>query len=324
MPNQSKRVLVTGKNGQLGQSLKQLSTNYPYLTFDFVARDELDLSNTESIEAYFANNEYDVIINCAAYTAVDKAESEPGLANQINHLAVKQLAEIAKQQDAMLVHISTDYVFNGQNYKPYIESDKTDPQSVYGETKLKGEQAIEAINPKGCIIRTSWVYSEFGNNFVKTMLRLGKEKDQLGIIFDQVGTPTYAGDLAEAILQIIDRTGIARSASDVAIYEASSGFKMDRHATLAMTEGDVLTKNEVFHFSNEGVCSWYDFAKAIFELSRIECNVNPIETKDYPTPAKRPHYSLMNKAKIKQAYHLEIPYWKDSLKVCLQKLQEQA
>ncbi|BCN92743.1 NAD(P)-dependent oxidoreductase [Thiomicrorhabdus immobilis] len=316
MQNQIK-ILVTGKNGQLGQSLNQLTANYPLFTMHFVGRDELDLSSAESIQAYFANNEYDVIINCAAYTAVDKAESEPGLADQINHLAVKQLAEIAKQQDAMLIHISTDYVFNGQNFKPYSESDATDPQSVYGLTKLKGEQAIQAINPKGCIIRTSWVYSEFGNNFVKTMLRLGKEKEQLGIIFDQVGTPTYAGDLAEAILQIIDRTVIARSASDVAIYEASSGLKMDRHTTLAMTEGDAPTKNEVFHFSNEGVCSWYDFAKTIFEYAKIPCVVLPIESRCYPTPATRPHYSLMNKAKIKQAYNLEIPYWKDSLKKCL-------
>jgi dTDP-4-dehydrorhamnose reductase len=300
MPNQKKRILVTGKNGQLGQSLKAL-VNQRQLTvdnrldFDFVSRDQLDLASTESIEAYFSNNEYDVIINCAAYTAVDKAESEPGLADQINHLAVKQLAEIAKQQDAILIHISTDYVFNGQNYKPYNESDKTDPQSVYGLTKLKGEQAVQAINPKGCIIRTSWVYSEFGNNFVKTMLRLGQEKDQLGIIFDQVGTPTYAGDLANAILQLVSS---------------------EQSATIDQSPSTML-----FHFSNEGVCSWYDFAKTIFEYAKIPCVVLPIETKEYPTPAKRPHYSLMNKAKIKQTFDLSIPYWKDSLKVCLNKIQ---
>jgi dTDP-4-dehydrorhamnose reductase len=269
----------------------------------FVGRDQLDLTNTESIEAYFSNHKYDVIINCAAYTEVDKAEAEPDLANQINHLSVKQLAEIAKQQDATLIHISTDYVFNGQNYKPYIESDPTDPQSVYGLTKLKGEKAIQAINPKGCIIRTSWVYSEFGNNFVKTMLRLGQEKDQLGIIFDQIGTPTYAGDLAECILQIVN------------------------DECLMLNEGNADSIQNptfnIYHYSNEGVCSWYDFAKAIFELNDIDCNVNPIETKDYPTPATRPHYSLMNKTKIKQTFDLTIPYWKDSLQISIKRLQEQ-
>lgn len=293
MPSQTKRVLVTGKNGQLGQSLHRLTANYPQLTFDFVGREELDLSNAVSIEAYFANHKYDAIINCAAYTAVDKAESEAELANQINHLAVKQLAQIAKQQNATLIHISTDYVFNGQNYQPYIETDPTDPQSVYGATKLKGEQAFLDVNPKGCIIRTSWVYSEFGNNFVKTMLRLGQEREQLGIIFDQVGTPTYAGDLAKSILQLVTS-----------------------HDSL------LTQKDEIFHFSNEGVCSWYDFAQNIFDFANIPCVVLPIETKEYPTPAKRPHYSLMNKAKIKQTFSLKIPYWKDSLKVCLQNLQE--
>lgn len=293
MPNQAKHILVTGKDGQLGQSVQALIQNYPQDDFTFVDRMALDLSSSESIERYFNDKTFDVIINCAAYTAVDKAESEPDLANQINHLAVKQLAKIAQHQDAMLIHLSTDYIFNGQNYQPYIESDATDPQSIYGLTKLKGEQAIQAINPQGCVIRTSWVYSEFGNNFVKTMRRLGSERDQLNVIFDQVGTPTYAGDLAQAILEII-------------------------------SSGASLTENEIYHFSNEGVCSWYDFAKTIFEFSGIDCNVSPIETKDYPTPAKRPHYSLMNKAKIKQAFGIEIPYWKDSLKVCLQKLQEQA
>ncbi len=291
MSNQAKRVLVTGKNGQLGQSIEALIQNYPQSDFTFVDRTALDLANSESIECYFNNKTFDVIINCAAYTAVDSAESEPDLANQINHLAVKQLAEIAKQQGAVLIHISTDYVFDGTNHKPYIETDPANPQNVYGHTKLEGEQAMQTINPKGAIIRTSWVYSEFGNNFVKTMLRLGQERDSLNVIFDQIGSPTYATDLAKACLAVI-----ARSNSDVAIY----------------------------HYSNEGVCSWYDFAKAIFEQSDVECAVNPIETKDYPTPAKRPHYSLMNKAKIKQIFGIEIPYWKDSLKVCLQKLQEQA
>ncbi len=286
-----KKTLVTGKDGQLGQSLSALKEAYPLLDMTFVGRSELDLSSATSINNYFKEKAFAVIINCAAYTAVDKAESEPELADQINHLAVKQLAEIAKQQECVLIHISTDYVFNGQNYKPYIETDETDPQSVYGDTKLKGELAIKVINPKGCILRTSWVYSEFGNNFVKTMQKLGSERDQLNVIFDQIGTPTYAGDLANTILKIVS------------------------HDTPD-------AENETYHFSNEGVCSWYDFAKAIFEGSDVECAVNPIETKDYPTPAIRPHYSLMNKAKIKVDLNLTIPYWKDSLKLCIQRLQE--
>jgi len=300
MPNQAKCILVTGKNGQLGQSILSLIGSYPLSTFTFVDREALDLSSSESIERYFKDKKFDAIINCAAYTAVDKAETESGLADQINHLAVKQLAQIAKKQDATFIHLSTDYVFNGQNYKPYEETDKTDPQSVYGLSKLKGEQALEAINPKGIIIRTSWVYSEYGNNFVKTMLRLGKEKVQLGIIFDQVGTPTYAGDLAKAVLDIVESK------------------------KLAEVENNDANSNNIFHYSNEGVCSWYDFAKTIFEFSGIECNVSPIETKDYPTPAERPHYSLMNKAKMKNTFAISIPYWKDSLKTCIKRLQEQS
>ncbi|WP_417447186.1 dTDP-4-dehydrorhamnose reductase [Kangiella sp.] len=328
-----KRVLVTGKNGQLGQSLQKAVIQNSALTiqhsFSFVGRDELDLACSESISAFFSNQHFDAIINCAAYTAVDKAESEPELANQINHLAVAQLAGIAKLQRIPLIHISTDYVFNVQGGKPYVETDATDPQNVYGLTKLNGEKAMQASGCAGAIIRTSWVYSEFGNNFVKTMLRLGKERDSLNVIFDQIGSPTYAGDLAETILQIIDHIVIARSDSDVAIYESGGGFKMDRYATrsetstlvLAMTEGEELTKNEIYHYSNEGICSWYDFAKAIFELSGISCQVNPIETREYPTPAKRPHYSVMNKTKIKQLPDLVIPYWRDSLCACLKELE---
>lgn len=291
----SKLILVTGSNGQLGSSIKDLVSEYPDAQFAFVDREDLDLSSSETIHAFLSNNQYDVVINCAAYTAVDKAESEPELANQVNHLAVKQLAEIAKQQNITLIHVSTDYVFDGQNYKPYIESDTVNPQSVYGETKLKGEQAFLDVNPTGCIVRTSWVYSEYGNNFVKTMQRLGKERNALGVIFDQIGSPTYAGDLAKAILTSV--------VSDTII-------KLEK-------------ENKVFHFSNEGVCSWYDFAKTIFEISEIQCDVTPIETKDYPTPATRPHYSLLNKAKIKQTFALSIPYWKESLQTCIKRLQEQ-
>lgn len=306
----TKRILVTGKNGQLGQSLQKLVEDSSLslgmtagMEFTFVGRDELDLTCSESIDAFFNNQRFDAIINCAAYTAVDKAESESKLADQINHIAVAQLAEIAKQQAIPLIHISTDYVFNGQGFKPCVETDTTDPQNVYGLTKLKGEQAMQASGCAGAIIRTSWVYSEFGNNFVKTMMRLGKERDSLNVIFDQIGSPTYAGDLAAAILAMVDY--FLRNRSQVQL-------------------GNEVSKKgaEIYHYSNEGVCSWYDFAKAIFELSDISCQVNPIETKDYPTPAKRPHYSLMNKTKIKlDLPNLMIPYWRDSLKTCLKELE---
>ena len=305
-----KRVLITGKNGQLGQSLQKLVEDPSLMLgmttgveFTFVGRNELDLTCSESIGAFFNNQRFDAMINCAAYTAVDKAESEPELADQINHIAVAQLAEIAKQQGIPLIHISTDYVFNGQNFKPYVETDVTEPQNVYGFTKLKGEQAMQAFGCAGAIIRTSWVYSEFGNNFVKTMMRLGKERDSLNVIFDQIGSPTYATDLAQAVLVIL-----------------SSEFSMLNEQQMQVPEIR-HSKLKIYHFSNEGLCSWYDFAKAIFELSDISCKVNPIETKDYPTPAKRPHYSVMNKARIKQLPDLIIPHWRDSLKTCLKALE---
>lgn len=285
-----KTVLVTGKNGQLGQSLQRLTADYPHYRFVFAGRAELDLSTVSSIAAYFSKNWFDAIINCAAYTAVDQAELEPELADQVNHQAVAQLARIAQQQGSALIHISTDYVFDGTAHRPYREDDASHPQNVYGDSKLKGEQAIKRVNPRGAIIRTSWVYSEFGNNFVKTMLRLGRERDSLCVIFDQIGTPTYATDLARMILDNLTQ----------------------------MAQQSV----QIYHYSNEGVCSWYDFAKAVFELNAISCNVTPIETKDYPTPAKRPYYSLMNKGKIKQAFPLDIPYWRDSLKTCLQRLEQ--
>ena len=287
-----KSILVTGAQGQLGSELRQLSDLYSDFTFTFICRNELDLSDSEAIQSWFVDKTFDVIINCAAHTAVDKAQTEPDLAKAINSTAVETLARIAKAHNSALIHISTDYVFNGKNYQPYKETELTDPQGIYGQTKLEGEQAMLAINPaKSVIIRTSWVYSQFGNNFVKTMLRLGKEREELGVIYDQIGSPTSARDLALAILAII------------------------QHPKL-----ETLTTTEVYHFSNEGVCSWYDFAKAIFELSAITCQVKPIETKDYPTPATRPHYSLLNKAKIKNTFDLTIPYWKDSLIGCLENL----
>lgn len=298
-------ILVTGAKGQLGQSIQKIANNYSQYQFTFVDIEELDLSSNVAIESYFTDKSFDVIVNCAAYTAVDKAESEAELADKVNHLAVKQLAQIAKQKDIVLIQVSTDYVFNGRNYRPYIESDVTDPQNVYGQTKLEGEQAMCEISPAGCIIRTSWVYSEFGNNFVKTMLRLGKERDQLGIIFDQIGSPTYATDLADAILEIIGHSELV-----------SESLTSSQMLTPVQHDND----SPIYHYSNEGVCSWYDFAKAIFKLADINCDVKPIETKDYPTPAIRPHYSVMNKAKIKADFNIQIPYWQDALNQCLKEL----
>ena len=285
-----RNILVTGGKGQLGSELRDLSDAYDY-NFFFTDMVELDISNSKNIEKFVEKNEIDIILNCAAYTAVDKAEEEHELADKINHQAVTFLGEIAKAKEIGLVHISTDYVFDGKNHRPYVEDDTVSPQSVYGETKLLSEQSLLKINPKNSIIiRTSWVYSSHGNNFVKTMLRLGKEREELGVIFDQVGTPTYARDLAKAILDILPN----------------------------LNQEDI----EIYHYSNEGVLSWYDFAKEIMRMAKIECKVNPIETKAYPTPASRPFYSLLNKSKIKETFGIEIPYWKDSLDECLEKMGE--
>jgi len=285
------KILVTGANGQLGSELHAIHTLYPQHNFMFTDRNTLDLSNLCKLEDYFDTKTFDVIINCAAYTAVDRAESDEELANTINHRAVSLLAKIANKKNIAFIHVSTDYVFDGKNYRPYIETDPTDPQGVYGRTKRDGENAILNVAPaNSIIIRTSWVYSSFGNNFVKTMLRLGNERDSLGVIFDQVGTPTYARDLAHAILDILPQ--IKNEAP------------------------------EIYHYSNEGVTSWYDFALAIFELTGIKCSVNPITTDQYPTPATRPHYTLLNKTKIKNDFKISIPYWRDSLKNCLITLGE--
>lgn len=291
-------ILVTGSNGQLGSEIRDLVLNDECLIlnaeFYFTDHKMLDIIDKDAIETFCINNNIEVIINCAAYTAVDKAEEDKLNADKINHLAVKYLAEVSKEQNIKLIHISTDYVFDGLNFKPYTETDETNPNGVYGQTKLDGEKAMLEVNSKNAIIiRTSWVYSSFGNNFVKTILRLGKERDELAVIFDQVGTPTYARDLAKVILEIIQ----------------NSKFQI---------QNDV----EIYHYSDEGVASWYDFAKAIFEFSNIHCNVKPIETKEYPTPAVSPHYSLLNKTKIKSKYNITIPYWRDSLYKCLVKIGE--
>jgi dTDP-4-dehydrorhamnose reductase len=291
----SKTILVTGGTGQLGQSIKKIVKSCPDLKFVFADRHQLDFIDEQSIADFFKNKAFDVIINCAAYTAVDKAESEFELANQINHFAVEQLAMIAQENNSKLIHISTDYVFNGKECRPYIETDKLAPQSTYGQTKLDGESAIQRnMKDNALIIRTSWLFSEYGDNFVKTMLRLGCKNESLNVIFDQVGTPTYAKDLTRTIIAIV---------------------KSDNFS-------EATFKTQVLHFSNEGLCSWYDFAKTIFELANIECEIKLIESKDYLAPATRPHYSVLNKTKIKQNYNLTIPYWKDGLLECLEAIKD--
>jgi len=291
------KILVTGKNGQLGKSIHKIVTNNEQTDeFVFVGREELDLSSTDSITDYFNHNNFDIIINCAAHTAVDKAEEEAVLANQINHLAVAQLAQIAKRQQAKLIHVSTDYVFNGESDKPYTETDATSPINIYGKTKLAGEQALKEIMPTDAIIiRTSWVYSEYGNNFVKTMLRLGKQRDELSVVGDQIGSPTYATDLANAILGTMQ----------------NKAFK------------EVGQETQVYHYSNAGEISWCEFAKEIFKLAGIQCSISPITTEQYPTPAKRPKNTLMNKDKIAETFSVNIPDWKESLNTCVTILKEQ-
>ncbi|MDD2384979.1 MAG: dTDP-4-dehydrorhamnose reductase [Sulfurospirillaceae bacterium] len=284
-------ILVTGANGQLGQEIACLAPLYTEYLFIFPTKDMLDITEEKAIDTFLNQNKIDIIINCAAYTAVDNAETETTLADSINHYAVQTLALYAKNNAIKLIHISTDYVFNGQNFKPYTEEDMTAPQNSYGVSKLAGEKAMQAINPtNSLIIRTSWLYSGFGSNFVKTMLKLGHQKESLRVIYDQVGTPTYAADLAKTILDILPQIN---------------------NKTI-----------EIYHYSNEGVLSWYDFAKEIMKMAKLTCKVFPIETKDYPTAAKRPYYSILNKSKIKNDFKVDIPYWKDSLDACLRKLGE--
>jgi len=296
--------------------------------FFFTDKDTLDITNPHAINDFIEKNSINTIINCAAYTAVDKAESDIEMADKINHLALKYLAQISKEKNIQLIHISTDYVFDGKAHLPYTENDPTNPQSVYGKTKLEGEKAMQEINPSNSIIiRTSWVYSSYGANFVKTMLRLGKEKESLGVIYDQVGTPTYARDLAQAILHIVDcfvprNDEISVIANEM---EQSTNVQMyyySNAATVIANEMKQSTNVQMYHYSNEGVTSWYDFAKEIMRMAKLSCQINPIETREYPTPAKRPHYSLLNKAKIKKEFELVVPYWKDSLDACLKKMGE--
>ena len=280
-------ILITGCNGQLGNEIQLLQAQYAQHKWLNTDVNELDITDKAAIERFVEANEIDGIVNCAAYTAVDKAESDPQLARKLNAEAPAFLAEVVGKRGGWMVQVSTDYVFNGTKHTPYVETDEPCPNSVYGQTKLEGEQAVSKLCPNTMIIRTAWLYSEFGNNFVKTMIRLGREREQLGVIFDQVGTPTYAHDLATAIMTAIDK-GI---------------------------------KPGVYHFSNEGVTSWYDFTKSIHRLSGINtCQVSPLHTAEYPTPASRPAYSVLDKTKIKAAYGIEIPHWEESLAKCIAKL----
>ena len=282
-------ILITGSAGQLGNEISKLSVNYPQHHFIFTDVKELNIAKLQDVENFFNKRKIDFIINCAAYTAVDLAEKEKELSTLINSEAVKNLAQISAQFNATLIHISTDYVFDGRNYKPYNEDDRTNPISWYGKTKLEGEIQLKNNAKDAIIIRTSWLYSEFGKNFVKTIIKYAQERDFLNVVFDQVGTPTYANDLANTILHIISN------------YKKTNSI-------------------QTYHFSNEGIISWYDFAKTIVELKKIDCIINPIETKDYPTPAARPIYSVLNKTKIKTDYDTVIPYWRDSLIDCLIKM----
>lgn len=285
-----KTILVTGANGQLGNSIRLLANQHPQYNFLFTDVDTLDITDPAAVKAMVKDNQVNYILNCAAYTAVDKAEDNEDLCHRLNCYAVHVLGEAAREANAKIIHVSTDYVFSGTNCRPYKETDDTRPVSAYGRTKLAGEEALMKICPDAVIIRTAWLYSEFGNNFVKTVLRLGKERDQLGFVFDQAGTPTYAGDLAEAILTVVT----------------------------ADEKGNFVPG--IYHYSNEGICSWYDFTVKVLQIAGIECSVRPIETKDYPTRAVRPPYSVLNKGKIKETYGITIPHWEESLRICLKKL----
>ncbi len=276
-----KKILITGANGQLGQSIAEVSKNYKEIECFFVTRNELDITNEELINHYFEDKSFDVVVNCAAYTAVDKAEDDQVNAFLVNAKATEFLAKITNQKGIPFIHVSTDYVFDGTESIPRSEADQTNPIGVYGQTKLDGENLALANNPKTIILRTAWVYSRFGNNFVKTMLRLFNDKDSISVVADQIGSPTNAIDLADAILTIISK--------DDLVYG-------------------------IYNYSNEGECSWFEFAQKIKELSNSTIEINPVPTSAYPTKAKRPAYSLLDKSKIKEVYQLNIPTWDDSLK----------
>ena len=280
-------ILITGCNGQLGNEMQLLEKVNPQHTYFNTDVAELNITDETAINQFVSDNAIDGIVNCAAYTAVDKAEDNQELCRKLNTVAPGYLAAAIETRGGWMIQVSTDYVFDGTNHTPYTENDPTCPNSVYGATKLEGELAVQKACKRTMVIRTAWLYSTFGNNFVKTMIRLGKEKPELGVIFDQIGSPTYARDLAVAIFAAINQ-GIVPG---------------------------------IYHFSNEGVISWYDFTKAIHRIAGITtCHVRPLHTAEYPTPAHRPHYSVLDKTKIKQTYGIEIPYWEESLKECIEKL----
>jgi dTDP-4-dehydrorhamnose reductase len=282
-------ILITGANGQLGSELRDLTVDEKINKFIYTDYKELDICNHTNVRKFIILNDIDIIINCAAYTQVDKAEDEEELANAVNNLAVENFAKLSKEFNIKLVHVSTDYVFDGTNNKPYVELDIPNPKTIYGLTKFAGEKAMQKINPlNSIIIRTSWVYSVYGNNFLKTILTLSEKRNELNIVSDQIGTPTYAADLALTIIQILPK----------------------------ISNNQV----EVYHYSNEGTCSWFDFAKAIIDLNKINIKINPIESVDFQTIAKRPVYSVLNKKKFKTEYSKEINYWRDSLLKCTKKL----
>ena len=282
-------ILLTGCNGQLGNEIQLLEKDYGQHRFFNTDVAELDITNQLAVADFVGRNGIDGIINCAAYTAVDKAEDNKELCTTLNTVAPAYLAAAVEKRGGWIVQVSTDYVFNGKAHKPYVETDTPSPDSVYGSTKLAGELGVQKFCKRAMVIRTAWLYSTFGNNFVKTMIRLGKERAELGVVFDQIGTPTYAGDLAKAIMTAVEK-GI---------------------------------KPGVYHFSNEGVTSWYDFTKAIHRIAGITtCKVRPIHTSEYPTPANRPHFSVLDKTKIKETYDMEIPYWEESLQKCIEKLKD--
>ncbi|MFW5720956.1 MAG: dTDP-4-dehydrorhamnose reductase [Bacteroidota bacterium] len=282
-------ILITGSNGQLGNEFRQLESKYKEHKFFFTDVDDLDITDTEKSAKFIKSNSIQVCINCAGYTAVDKAENDKIQAMLVNATAVKSLATACAKINALFVHISTDYVFEGKNYKPYTENDTASPKSIYGKTKLDGEIEVIFNAKRALIFRTSWLYSSFGNNFVKTMVEKGKELDELRVVYDQIGSPTYAADLAETILSIMEKVP----------------SKM---------------RTEIYNFSNEGIASWYDFAKAIFDIKNIDCKLVPVPSKEYKTDAARPFYSVLDKTKVKKDFGITIPYWRDSLKRCLDML----
>lgn len=284
-------ILVTGANGQLGSEIQELSENYKQFTFFFESSTTFDITKFDEVKSFIIQNNIQTVINCSAYTLVDKAEQEEDKAKEVNVTGIKNLIVVLEETQGKLIHFSTDYVFNGENKIPYTEEDITSPIGVYGNTKREGEKVILKSDIEALIIRTSWLYASYGSNFVKTMIRLGKEKQELNVINDQIGSPTYARDLAKVCLQIL-----------------SKSIKIDK-------------KSRIYHYSNEGVISWYDFAKEIMKIAEIKCKVTPITTKEYPTLAQRPKYSVLNASKIKRDFNIEIPYWKDSLKDCIFKLQ---